>query len=73
MTWRKPKDHNTEYYFCLVNTKGVGKKNRHKITYACIPSAISPTVHSDELVVPVFTELSPSEEVTIYEMKKLMR
>ena len=62
MTWREPKDHTTDCYFCLINTKGVGKKNRHKISYPSIPSAIRPTLHSDELPVPVFNGLSPAEE-----------
>ena len=40
MVWREPKDHISDCYFCIVNTKGVGKKNRHMVTYPSIPSAI---------------------------------
>ena len=27
MVWREPRDHVTNCYFCMVNTKDVGKKN----------------------------------------------
>ena len=54
-TWREPKDHTTECYFYLVNTKEVGKKNGHKIHYSNIPSATRPSLLSDELPIPVFT------------------
>jgi len=40
MVWWEPRDRVTDCYFCMVNTKGVGKKNRHKISYPSIPSAI---------------------------------
>ena len=63
MTCREPTDHTTDCYFCLVNTKGIGKKNRHKISYPSIPSAIRPTLHSDELPIPVFKGFLPSEDV----------
>ena len=35
--------------------KGVGKKNRHKISYPSIPSAIRPVPYCEELPVPVFS------------------
>ena len=62
MTWREPTNHKTDCYFCLVNTKGIEKKNRHKISYPSIPSAIQPTLHSDELQIPVFKGFLPSED-----------
>lgn len=62
MTWREPKDHTTDCYFFLINTKGVCEKNRHKISYPSVPSAIRPTLHSDELPIPVLNRLSPAEE-----------
>ena len=40
MVWREPKDHISDCYFCIVNTKGIGKKNRHMVTYPSIPSSI---------------------------------
>ena len=62
MVWREPKDHCSDCYFCIVNTKGVGKKNRHMVTYPSVPSAIRPVPHSDELPVPVFNGFSSSED-----------
>ena len=47
MVWRGPKDHLTDCYFCLVNTKGIGKKNRLNISYPSILSAIQPVLHSE--------------------------
>ena len=63
MTWREPMDHTTDCYFCLVNTKRIGKKNRHKISFPSISSEIRPTLHSDELPIPVFKGFLPSEDV----------
>ena len=37
MVWR---DHVTDCYFGIINTKGFGKKNWHKISFPSIPSAI---------------------------------
>ena len=62
MVWREPQDHVTDCYFCLVNTNGVGKKNRHKISYASIPSAILPIPHSEQFPVPVFNVFSSCED-----------
>ena len=60
MVWREPRGYATDCYFCMVNTKGVGKKNRHKISYPSIPSAIRPVPHCEELQVPVFSGFSSS-------------
>ena len=49
MVWRESQDHVTNCYFCMVNTKDVGKKNRHKISYPSIPSAIRPVPHLKNL------------------------
>ena len=54
MMWREPKEHLTDYYFCLVNTKGIGKKNRLNIFYPSIPSSIRPVLHSNKFPPPVF-------------------
>lgn len=62
MVWREPKDHISDCYFCLVNTKGVGKKNRHKIAYPSIPSAIRPIPHSKQVPVPVFNGFDSSDD-----------
>ena len=62
MVWREPKEHFTDCYFCLVNTKGIGKKNRQNFSYPSIPSAIRPVLHSDEFPPPVFKGFLSSED-----------
>ena len=62
MVWREPKEHLTDCYFCLVNTKGIGKKNRQNFSYPSIPSAIRPVLHSDEFPLPVFNGFLSSED-----------
>ena len=62
MTWREQQNHVSDCYFCLVNTKGIGKKSRSQIIYPNIPSAIRPIPHSNELPVPVFTCLPYDHE-----------
>ena len=62
---REPNNHVTDCYFCMVNTTGVGKKNRHKITYPNIPSANRPVPHSEEVPVPVFKGLPSLDDKDI--------
>jgi len=62
MVKREPRDHVTDCYSCIVNKKGVGKKNRHKISCPSIPSAIRCVPHCEELPVPVFTVFSSCED-----------
>ena len=62
MVLREPKEHLTDCYFCLVNTKGIGKKNRQNFSYPSIPSAIRPVLHSDEFPLPVFNGFLSSED-----------
>ena len=62
MVWREPKEHLTDCYFCLVNTKGIGKKNRQKISYPNISSAIRPVSHSDEFPLLMFNGFVSSED-----------
>ena len=62
MVQGEPKEHLTNCYFCLVNTKGIGKKNRLNISYPSIPSAIRPVLHSDEFPPPVFNGFVSSED-----------
>jgi hypothetical protein len=65
MVWREPRNHLNDCYFCLVDTKGVGKKDRFKILYPNIPSAIRPILHSEELTVPIFKGFDDSEDEDI--------
>ena len=69
MIWREPRDHVTDCYFCMVNTKGVEKKNRHKISYPSIPSAIRPVPHCEELPVPVFSDFSSCADSDDYQQE----
>ena len=58
MVWREPKDHVTDCYFCLTNISGFSGKNKHKIKYPDVPSAIRPVPHSDELPIPTPVAIS---------------
>ena len=62
MVWREPKEHLTDCYFCLANTKGIRKKNWLNISYSCIPSDIRPVFHSDKFPPPVFNCFVSSED-----------
>jgi len=53
MIWREPKDHVTDCYFCSVNTTGFSVKNKHKIVYPSLDSAIRPVPHDASLPIPV--------------------
>ena len=52
MVWREQKDHSSDCYFCLTNTKGYSVKTRFKIKYPDVPSAHRPVPHSPDLPVP---------------------
>ena len=58
MVWQESRENATDCYFCMVNTKGVVKENRHKISYPSIPSATRPVPHCEELSPPVFNVFS---------------
>lgn len=62
MIWREPKDHSSDCYFCIVKTSGYNKKNKCKIEYPSLLSAIRPVPHSAEIPVPVFNEFHSLEE-----------
>ena len=53
MIWREPKDHLTDCYFCKVNATGYSTKNKHKIVYSSLNSAMRPVPHSESLPIPV--------------------
>ena len=72
IVWREPKEHLTNCYFCLVNTKGIGKKNRLNISCPNIPSAIRSVLHSDEFPPPVFNDFLSSEDEKTESEEELM-
>ena len=62
MIWQEQKNHVDDCYFCLVNVKGYNKRNKHKLQYPNLASALRPIPHSEEILVPTFTELSEIDE-----------
>ncbi|KAI6655348.1 hypothetical protein LOD99_2183 [Oopsacas minuta] len=73
MVWREPQDHTTDCYFCMVNTKGVGKKSRQTLSYPSIPSAMRPVPHSDRLPPPVFSGFAfPNDEEIKLEREEIV-
>ena len=46
MNWREGKDIITDCYFCMINLKGINRKNKHDVL-----SAIKPIPHSPDLSV----------------------
>ena len=67
MVWREQNFWPLGRYFCLVKTSGFNKKNKSKIKYPNLPSAIRPIPHSDEISVPVFEQLPPLEDLNVAE------
>ena len=57
MIWREPTCCATECYFCLTIVDGITKKNKGSIVYPNVPSAIRPVPHSENLPVPVASEI----------------
>ena len=52
MIWREQRGHITDCYFCLTKKKGYKQRNRKKILYPNLPSAIRPVLHSADLPIP---------------------
>ena len=52
MVWREGKDPIMDYYFCMINLKGINHKYKHHIQYPDVPSAIRPIPHGPDLPVP---------------------
>ena len=67
MIWREPRDHCTDCYFCLGKTSGYNKKNKYKIEYPNLPSAIRPVTHSAEIPVSVFAQLPSFDDLDLDE------
>ena len=53
MIWREQTDHISDCYFCMTNVQGFSKKNKKKIEYPNLPSAMRPVPHSDEVPIPI--------------------
>ena len=51
--WREQQNHTTDCYFCSVDVKGFNTKNKKKISYPNLNSAIRPVPHSSEIPVPL--------------------
>ncbi len=62
MIWKEQKNHHDDCYFCMVNIVGINKNNRHKWKYPNVSSARRPTSHSEDIPIPVFRQLSDSQE-----------
>ena len=52
MIWREPRDHTSDCYFCMTVVAGFSAKNKDKIVYPDIPSAIKPVQHDATLPIP---------------------
>jgi hypothetical protein len=52
MMWHEPTNHFHDCYFCLTNTEGFSKKQKHKIQYANVPSVLKPVPRGQGLPVP---------------------
>ena len=53
MIWREQRDHITDCCYCLTNTKGYNLRNRKKILYPNLPSAIHPVPNSAHLPIAI--------------------
>ena len=53
MIWQKQRDHITNCYFCLTTSKGYNQRNRKKILYPNLPSAIRPVPNSADLPIAI--------------------
>ena len=42
MVWREGKDYITDWYFCMINLKGIICKSKHHVQYPDVPFAIRP-------------------------------
>lgn len=62
MVWREPTNHVTDCYFCAVNVSGINRNNRNSLIYPNLQSARRPVAHSEDIPVPVFTELPDIDE-----------
>ena len=60
MIRREPENHVDDCYFCIINVAGFSSKNKFKINYCNIPSAMRPVPHSDSIPVSTFNSFTQS-------------
>lgn len=58
MTWNEPRNHLDDCYFCAVSVKGMNRYKKRSWIYPNIKSAKPPTLHSEDLPIPIFSALS---------------
>lgn len=58
MAWGEPRNHLDDCYFCAVNVKGMNRYKKRSWLYPNVQSVKPPTLHSENLPIPVFTSLS---------------
>lgn len=56
--WREPKDHLTDYYFCLPKISRISSTSRHTIVYSSLWSATKQVLNGPEL--PINTQSDSS-------------
>lgn len=53
MIWREPKNHSDDCYFCSCNIQGYSLKNKDKICYPNLESALRPVSHGPGIPIPL--------------------
>ena len=51
MVWWEGKNHIMHCYLCMINLKGINRKNKHHVQYPDVPSAIRSIPHGSDLPV----------------------
>ena len=65
MVWREPIDHITDCYFCIVKTEGFNAKNKNRIKYPNLKSAMRPIPHDElDLPIPILCNQSNHDSVS---------
>jgi hypothetical protein len=49
MIWKEPKQHTSEYYFCLSHVSGHTSKTKDTICYPNLSLTLRPTLHGEGL------------------------
>ena len=52
MVWRVGKENIMDFYFCIINFKGINCKNKHHVHYPDVPSVIIPIPLGPDLPIP---------------------